>query len=278
MSEQTGVPPVVMTMSGADPSGGAGIRADLLTCAALGVHGAPVVTAVTAQNSRDVLAVEPMLPELVARQIDAVLAEMPVAALKTGMLVNEGIIETVAAAVERHGLKRLVVDPVMLASSGGRLLDRGAVDVLVRRLFPLAALVTPNLPEAEVLLRRPLRRARDMAEAARELQGLGPGAVLLKGGHGMDPETCRDILFDGHEVVELAAPRVETRNHRGTGCSLASALAALLARGFDLHAAARGARDYVHAALSAAAGRDPFGKAGPIEHFPEPMPESLDLS
>lgn len=269
---------MVITAAGTDPSGGAGIRADLLTCAALGVHGAPVVTAVTAQSSCSVSAVEPMSPELVAKQIDAVIAEQPVAALKTGMLVNEGIIEAVAAAVGRHDLRNLVVDPVMLASSGGRLLDRGAVNLMVRRLFPLATLVTPNLPEAEVLLSRPLRRDRDMVEAARELVTLGPTAVLLKGGHASDPDFCRDVLFDGSEQIELATPRVETRNLRGTGCTLASAVAALLARGFDLHAAARGARDYVHAALVAAAGREPHGTAGPIEHFPDPMPESVDPS
>ena len=271
-------PPCVMTAAGSDPSGSAGIQADLKTFAALGVHGAAVLTAITAQNSREVLAVEPVPPKLVRRQIDAVMAELPVKALKTGMLVNAEIVECVAEAVRFHGISSLVVDPVMLASSGGRLLGAGALKVLVRELFPLAALVTPNIPEAEALLGRPLRRAGELSLAVRELQALGPRAVVLKGGHGKDMDTCLDLFYDGSDVVEFAAPRIITRNHRGTGCTFASAAAALLARGLDLRAAVQGAKDYVHAALSAAAGRDPFGEAGPIEHFPEPMPESLNLS
>jgi len=278
MGTETMIPPCVMSVAGSDPSGAAGIQADLKTFAALGVHGAAVLTAITAQNSREVQAVEPVPPKLVRRQIDTVMAELPVAVLKTGMLVNAGIIECVAAAVQDHGFRQLVVDPVMLASSGGRLLDPGALKVLVRQLFPLAALVTPNISEAEAILGRSLRRAGDLSLAVRDLQSLGPRAVVLKGGHGQDLDICLDLLFDGSEVVEYAAPRIITRNHRGTGCTFASAAAALLARGRDLRAAVQGAKDYVHAALSAAAGRKPAAEVGPIEHFPHPMPDSLDLS
>ncbi len=271
-------PPVVLTAAGSDSSGGAGIQADLKTFAALGVHGATVLTAITAQNSREVRAVGPVPPELVRRQIDSVMGELPVRALKTGMLVNAGIIQCLAEAVKHYGIGQLVLDPVMLASSGGRLLDRGALQVLVRELFPLAALVTPNIPEAEALLGRPLRRFSDLPPAVRDLQALGPRAVVLKGGHGKDPDTCLDLLFDGSDVVEFAAPRIITRNNRGTGCTFASTAAALLARGRDLCSAVQGAKDYVHAALTAAAGRETFGQAGPIEHFPPLMPESLNLS
>ncbi len=267
--------PCVMTAAGSDPCGGAGIAADLRTFAALGTHGAAVVTAVTAQNSRGVEAVEPVPCELVTQQFDAVLAEVPVTVLKTGMLVNAGIIEAVAEAVERHRFRHLVLDPVMLASSGGRLLDQEALTALAKRLFPLALLVTPNIPEAEALLGRPLRRKSDLPPAVRELQALGPRAVLLKGGHIDDPESCLDLFFDGDDLLELDAPRIDTPNHRGTGCTLASAVAALLARGFDLQSAVRGAKAYVHAALSAAADRIPFGQAGPIEHFPQNLPDTV---
>jgi len=278
MGTMTANPPCVMTAAGSDPCGGAGIQADLKTFAALGVHGAAVITAVTAQNSREVRVVEPLPPELVREQLDAVLAELPVRVLKTGMLVNAGIIQTVAEVVERHNIDLLVVDPVMLSSSGGRLLDPGALEILVKRLFPLTTLVTPNIPEAEALLGRSLRRAGDLSQAVRELQAMGPQAVVLKGGHGKDPDTCLDLFFDGSDLVEYAAPRIVTRNHRGTGCTFASAMAALLAHGRDLRDTVRGAKDYVHAALAAAAGREPAGEAGPIEHFPRPLPKSLGLS
>ena len=270
-------PPWVMTVAGSDPCGGAGIQADLKTFAALGVHGTSVITAVTAQNSHGVLAVEPVTPELVGQQFDAVMSEQSVRVLKSGMLVNAGLIEALVRAVKRHSIQCLVVDPVMIASSGGRLLDQEALETLVRQLLPLATLATPNIPEAEALLGRSLRRVADRLPAVRELQAMGPRAVVLKGGHGSDPETCVDILFDGHEAVEFAAPRIVTANHRGTGCTFASAAAALLARGHGLHDAVQGAKDFVHAALTAAAGREPAGKAGPIEHFPPTMPPSLDL-
>jgi len=269
MGRGTANPPLVIAAAGLDPCGAAGLAADLKTIAALGAHGAAALTAVTVQNSRELLAVEPVAPELVRRQVDAVLADRPAAAMKTGMLVNAGIIECLARAVTDHGIGHLVVDPVMLASSGGELMDPDAVDILVHRLFPLADLVTPNIPEAEVILGRPLRRAGDLEPAARELHRLGARAVLLKGGHGRETDTCRDLLFDGEEALPLSASRIITRNDRGTGCTLASAVAALLARGRDLREAVGGARAYVRAALLAAAGRQTPGRAGPLEHFPD---------
>lgn len=275
MENDTANPPLVITAAGLDPCGDAGIAADLKTFAALCVHGAVALTAVTVQNSKGVLAVEPVTPELVRWQIDVVLADRPAAALKTGMLVNAGIIESVARAVEDHGIGRLVVDPVMIASGGGELMDPGAIDVLIGRLFPLADLVTPNIPEAELILGRPLRRISDLEPAARELHRLGARAVLLKGGHGADPVTCRDLLFDGGEALVLAGSRIPTSNDRGTGCTLASAVAALLARGRNLREAVGGARNYVRAALLAAAGRRTPGRSGPLEHFPDSPPDTL---
>jgi hydroxymethylpyrimidine/phosphomethylpyrimidine kinase len=234
---------VALTIAGSDSGGGAGVQADLRTFAAHRVHGTSAITAITAQNSVGVTAWVALEPAMVAAQIEAVATDMPVAAAKTGMLANAGIIAAVADAAARLPLGPLVVDPVMVAKSGDRLLDAAAERAYVERLFPRAALLTPNLHEAEALLGRPVRDVGAMRAAARELRGLGARAVLVKGGAlAGDP---LDVFFDGAEVVELAAPRIETQNTHGTGCTLSAAICARLALGDGLLDAVRAAKAYL---------------------------------
>lgn len=234
---------VALTIAGSDSGGGAGVQADLRTFAAHGVHGTSALTAVTAQNSVGVSAWVALDPAMVVAQIDAVASDMPVRATKTGMLASAAIVQAVADAVLRHRLSPLVVDPVMVAKSGDRLLDAAAERAYVERLFPLAALVTPNLHEAEALLGRPVRDPDAMRAAARDLAGLGARAVLVKGG--ALEGAALDVLFDGERVVDVPAPRVETANTHGTGCTLSAAIAARLALGDRLLDAVRGAKEYL---------------------------------
>ena len=238
-------PPRVLTVAGSDSGGGAGIQADLRTFALLGCHGCSAVTAVTAQNSLGVQGVFPLDPDAVAAQVESVLADMGAGAVKTGMLFSAVIIEAVASAMERHRVEHLVVDPVMVAQSGDPLLRRDARSALVRRLLPLARLVTPNLPEAEALCGFPIRTASDRVRAARAILDLGPRAVLLKGGHA-GGGVAEDLLVDrsGLEFV-LRAPRVDTPHTHGTGCTLSAAVAAYLARGEELGAAVRRAHAFL---------------------------------
>ncbi|HYG67768.1 MAG TPA: bifunctional hydroxymethylpyrimidine kinase/phosphomethylpyrimidine kinase, partial [Anaeromyxobacteraceae bacterium] len=231
---------VALTIAGSDSGGGAGIQADLRTFAAHGLHGTSALTAVTAQNSVGVTDWAALPPRLVLAQIEAVATDMTVAATKTGMLANAEIVVAVAEAAERFALGPLVVDPVMVAKSGDRLLDAEAERAYVTRLLPLAALVTPNLREAEALLGRPVRDLAGMRDAARALHALGPRAVLVKGGALPGAEAI-DVLFDGHDTVELPVPRVDTRNTHGTGCTLSAAIASRLALGDGLLDAVRGA-------------------------------------
>ena len=241
---------VALTIAGSDSGGGAGIQADLKTFAAHGVHGTSAVTAVTAQNSVHVLEAFALDPRLVVAQIEAVTSDMRVAAAKTGMLANRGIVEAVAEAVARLRIPHLVVDPVMVAKGGDSLLDAGAVRAYVGALFPLATVVTPNLPEAEALLGRRVTTLDQMPDAARELQAMGPRAVLVKGGHLEAGEgTATDVFFDGREVFLLAVPRLPTANTHGTGCTLSAAIAARLARGEALADAVRGAKAFVTEAI-----------------------------
>jgi len=254
---------VAMTIAGSDSGGGAGVQADLKTFAAHGVHGVCALTAVTAQSTvevRDWVALE---PRLVVAQIDTVADDIEISAVKTGMLANAAVIVAVAEALRRRGLPRIVVDPVMVAKGGQRLLDRGAENAYVERLFPLAALVTPNLPEAEVLLGRRVRTLADMREAARALHGLGPGAVVVKGGH--LPGAAVDVFFDGVHMEELAAARIVTKNTHGTGCTFSAAIAGRLANGAVLVDAVRGAKEYLTEAIrcSYSIGRG----HGPVDHL-----------
>jgi len=254
---------VALTIAGSDSSGGAGIQADLRTFAAHGVHGASAITAVTAQNTVAVIDYVALEPRMVVAQIEAVAADMPVAAVKTGMLASRPIVEAVAEAVARLRLPHLVVDPVMVAKSGDRLLDPAAESAYRERLFPLAEVVTPNLAEAEALLARPVRSVEAMARAARDLHALGPRAVLVKGGH-LEGDPV-DVFFDGRHPEELRAPRIETRNTHGTGCTLSAAIAARLALGAETLEAVRGAKAYLTEALR---GAYSLGRgAGPVDHL-----------
>jgi hydroxymethylpyrimidine/phosphomethylpyrimidine kinase len=255
--------PIALTIAGSDSGGGAGIQADLKTFSALGVYGMSVLTAITAQNTRAVTAVNELPPDLVAAQIDAVITDIGADAVKTGMIASSELIRVVAAKVREHGLRTFVVDPVMVAKSGDRLLREEAVDALRRELVPLATVVTPNLPEAEVLVGHSVASLEEMREAAAEIVRMGARSVVVKGGHRTGEPT--DVLFDGERYVELTAPRIETTNTHGTGCTLASAIAAYLARGESLEAAVRGAKAYVSEAIAAAY---PIGRGhGPVHHF-----------
>jgi len=259
--------PVALTIAGSDSGAGAGIQADLKTFAALGVYGVTVVTAITAQNTVGVIAVQDVDQDMIAAQLDAVADDFVVAALKTGMLSSAGTIETVVAGIRRHGLRPLVVDPVMVAKSGDRLLREDAVEALRRRLLPLAAVVTPNIPEAEVLAGRSIHSREDRLSAARAIMELGAHAVVIKGGHS-DDDPIVDLLVDGGGVHEFRAPRIATTSTHGTGCTFSAAIAAALARGQDLTAAVGEARAYLSRALAAAPG---LGHGhGPLGHFPSP--------
>ncbi len=257
-------PPTAMTVAGSDSGGGAGIQADLKTFAALGVYGTSAITAITAQNTLRVTAVQELPPEMVTAQIDAVVADIGADAVKTGMLASSVIIEAVAASVRDHRLDRLVVDPVMVAKGGDRLLREDAVEALQTQLIPLALVVTPNIPEAQVLLGRHIASVAEAREAAREIvEGLGARSAVVKGGHLEGPAV--DVFYDGRDYLEVTAERLQTTSTHGTGCTFASAIAAHLALGRAPAEAVRRAKRYVTHALRAAA---PIGHGhGPLHHF-----------
>jgi hydroxymethylpyrimidine/phosphomethylpyrimidine kinase len=254
-----------MTIAGSDSGGGAGVQADLKTFAALGVYGASTLTAITAQNTVGVTAVHEIPTDVIRAQIDAVLTDIGADAVKTGMLSSSAIIECVAHALEHWGVPALVVDPVMVAKSGDSLLQEEAVGALRSRLLPLASVVTPNIPEAEVLTGMNISSDADVRDAARAIVGMGAKAVVVKGGHREGPAT--DIFFDGSEFHEFTTPRIDTQNTHGTGCTLASAIAAGLAKGLFLPVAVQQAKDYVTAAIRTSF---PVGQGhGPLNHFHE---------
>jgi len=254
----------VLIIAGSDSSAGAGIQADLKTCAALGVYGTTVITALTAQNTLGVTAIHEAPPEFVAAQIDAVVEDIRPDAVKTGMLANAAIIEVVAAKVKEHALPFLVVDPVMVAKSGDRLLREDAVRAMRELLLPLADVFTPNVPEAEDLVGHRVRTDEEVRAAARELQGLGARVVVVKGGHRVG-DVAVDVMFDGRNFHEFKLPRIETTSTHGTGCTFASAIAAFLARQEDVPDAVRHAKEYLTEALRRAS---PIGHGhGPVNHF-----------
>ncbi len=241
--------PVALTIAGSDSGGGAGIQADLKTFAALGVHGCSVITALTAQNTVTVTAIHDVPPDFVRAQFDAVVPDLRPSAAKTGMLSSPEIIETVAKAVEDYRLEQLVVDPVMVAKGGAKLLRDEAVQALRSRLLPLAAVITPNLPEAEVLLQRPVHSLDERRQAARDLRALGPRAVVVKGGHAEGAPV--DILFDGEELIEMPAQRIPTTNTHGSGCTFSAAIAAGLAKGLPVRGAVEEAKAFITGAIAA---------------------------
>lgn len=257
-------PAVALTIAGSDSGGGAGIQADLKTFAAHGVYGLSAITAVTAQNTVGVTGVREIEPALVAAQITAVVTDFPVGAAKTGMLSSAAIIRTVAKAVDEHGL-RCVVDPVMVAKSGDRLLRPDAVAALREELLPRAALLTPNLPEAAQLAGLPVANEAQMRAAGERLLEMGASAVLVKGGH-LDGDEIVDLLLDRGGATTFRSQRIHTRATHGTGCTLSAAVTANLARGRKLPEAVRRARGYLRTAMRRAA---PFGSGhGPLGHLP----------
>lgn len=258
--------PIALTIAGSDSGGGAGIQADLKAFSALGVYGASVITAITAQNTREVTAVHMVPPDIIRAQLAAVFEDLAPQAVKIGMLGDVATIGAVADFLENHAHTPIVLDPVMVAKSGDKLLQEQAVAALRQKLLPLAHLITPNLPEAGVLLQRDIRNESDMPQAAHDLLTLGARAVLLKGGH-LQGASSNDFFTDGTQNLWLPAPRHPSRNTHGTGCTLSSAIAAGLAKGLPLPQAIDAAKSYIGAAI-AAADRLAVGQGhGPVHHF-----------
>jgi len=252
-----------LTIAGSDSGGGAGIQADLKTFAALGVYGACAITAITAQNTRGVFGVADISPQLVAAQIDAVVDDLGIGAVKTGMLSSAPIVEVVADRIRFHRLTNLVVDPVMVAKSGDSLLRSDAVAALKTALLPLAMVVTPNIPEAETIVGRSLESEADFRDAAREIVALGARYVVIKGGHRRGD--ADDLLFDGRDFQVLHAERIDTPHTHGTGCTFSAAIAAGLAGGLGVGEAVSRAKDYLTGAIARAY---PIGGGhSPVHHF-----------
>jgi hydroxymethylpyrimidine/phosphomethylpyrimidine kinase len=260
---------IALTIAGSDSGGGAGIQADLKTFHRFGVFGTSVITAVTAQNTRGVTAWRAMPPELVRDQIDAVAEDLRPRAVKSGMLGDTQVVATVADGLARHRFDAYVLDPVMVATSGDRLLEEDAVGAIMSQLVPLATLVTPNLDEAAILAGFDVRDTSDMQRAARALVDAGARAALIKGGHLTGDEVV-DVLFDGDRVREFRRPRISTRNTHGTGCTLSAAVAALLARGVALEQAVDDALGFVHRAIAEAPNLGAGN--GPLNHFVSAQP------
>jgi len=264
-----GATAIAVTIAGSDSSGGAGIQADLKTFSALGVYGASVITALTAQNTLGVTGIHDVPPAFVAAQIDAVFSDLVVQAVKIGMLSRPEVIETVAAGLDRHKISQVVLDPVMISASGHRLLVPEAVESLQAVLLRRALLITPNLPEAAALLHtEPATSNAQVRRQAERLMKFGPKAVLIKGGHGEGADSV-DVLLDEEGFLELSAPRIATNNSHGTGCTLSSAITAGLAKGLGLRDAVKAAKAYLTSAIRHS-NELHIGKGhGPVHHFHE---------
>ena len=263
--------PRVLSIAGSDSGGGAGIQADLKTIAALGCYGMTAITALTAQNTQGVRAIHGVPPQMLRDQIDAVVEDMGVDAVKIGMLHAPEIVLAVVDAIDRHALRKIVLDPVMVATSGAVLIDNPAIEVLVRELFPRALLVTPNLDETALLVGRPLQNGEDMEAAAYELLAKGAHAVLVKGGH-LPGDTVIDLLLTASgEKHWMQAPRIRSANTHGTGCTLSSAIAACLALDQSLLEAVETARAYVRTAMLAGANVKTGIGSGPLNHGHAPV-------
>lgn len=257
---------IALTIAGSDSGGGAGIQADIKTFSALGTYAASVLTAITAQNTKGVTAVEDTSVPLIVAQMDAVFSDLNVDAVKIGMVSRS---ETILAIAERlrQYQRKVVLDPVMVATSGDRLLRQEAIETLRKELVPVAAIITPNLPEAALLTGLPI--ASDRATIIRQAEIIlkaGANAVLIKGGHGAGAEST-DLLFDGNNIEVFSAPRIDTRNDHGTGCTLAAAITAHLAKGHSLQEAVSLSKDYLHKALEAGASLSIGHGRGPVHHF-----------
>ncbi|OGE22958.1 MAG: bifunctional hydroxymethylpyrimidine kinase/phosphomethylpyrimidine kinase [Candidatus Dadabacteria bacterium RIFCSPHIGHO2_12_FULL_53_21] len=257
--------PRALTIAGSDSGGGAGIQADLKTFTAFRVFGMSVITSVTAQNTLSVLGVSDLPGEFVELQMDAVLSDIGADAVKTGMLSNKEIVSSVSKKLREYGIKNLVVDPVMVSKGGDTLLDAGAREAMVSELFKLALIVTPNIPEAEEITASKISSLSGMKQAAEAIKSLGPEYVLVKGGHLENLPDAIDVFYDGHSHYELKAPRIDTKNTHGTGCTYSAAVCAALAAGFSPLDAVKEAKDYVTYAIMRSFD---LGKGhGPLNHF-----------
>ncbi|NDF64434.1 MAG: bifunctional hydroxymethylpyrimidine kinase/phosphomethylpyrimidine kinase [Betaproteobacteria bacterium] len=261
----------VLTIAGSDSGGGAGIQADLKTFAALGCYGMTAITALTAQNTVGVQGIHAVPPAFLRSQLQSVIEDIGVDAVKIGMLHEPGVVEVVAWAIQHYQLQRVVLDPVMVATSGDRLIADATVRVLVDQLFPLATVITPNLDEASLLLGRPIAAVSDLSGAAQALLSQGARAVLLKGGHLPGDQVVDVLARPGHVDVVLASSRMASRNTHGTGCTLSSAIAAHLALGEPLERAVRAARQYILGAIQAGAGVQVGHGHGPLNHGYSPL-------
>ena len=241
--------PKALTIAGSDSGAGAGIQADLKTFSALGVHGSSVITAITAQNTKEVTAVHNVPLDIIEKQIDAVLSDIGADAVKIGMLSNSEIIMTISKKLKNYNVKNIVLDPVMVSASGAKLLEDSAIEALKKELIPLALIITPNIPEAEVLVNFKIKTLEDVKNAAKEILKLGCKTVLIKGGHlNISNNEVIDIFYDGHNFVEIKNKKIDKNGH-GTGCTLSSAIAANIAKGMELKEAVKNAISYVHNAL-----------------------------
>ena len=264
----------VLTIAGSDSGGGAGIQADLKTFAALGCYGMSAITALTAQNTRGVQGILGVPPEFVRQQIDSVVGDIGVDAVKIGMLATPEVVHAVADAIEAHQLPHVVLDPVMVATSGDRLIAAATVQVLVERLFPLAQVITPNLDEAELLLGQPIDHQHGLDAAAQALRAMGAPAALLKGGH-LPGDWVVDVLATADGCERLESARIATHNGHGTGCTLSSAIAAHLALGHGLNEAVRLARTYILSAIAAGADVVTGHGHGPLNHGFAPLAQRV---
>ncbi len=241
--------PKALTIAGSDSGGGAGIQADLKTFLALGVHGISIITAITAQNTKEVTAVHDIPADIIEKQIDAVLSDIGADAVKIGMLSNSEIIKTISKKLKKYNVKNIVLDPVMVAASGAKLLEDSAIESLKKELIPLALIITPNISEAEALANFKIKTLEDVKKAAKEILKLGCKAVLIKGGHSdIKNDKIIDIFYDGKSLIEIKNKKINKTGH-GTGCTLSSAIAANIAKGMELKEAVKNAINYVHNAL-----------------------------
>lgn len=255
--------PKALTIAGSDSGGGAGVQADLKTFSALGVYGTSVITSITAQNTVSVTGIQNVELRIIKKQLDAVLSDIGTNAVKTGMLSTAEIIAEISKGLSKFKIKKLVIDPVMVSKSGDKLLQNGAIHALVHDLFPLAQIVTPNIPEAEVLTGIKIKSVEDMEKACRLIHEMGCKSVIVKGGH--LPKDAVDIFYDGKTFYRLRSKRYHTKNTHGTGCTFSAAIAAFLAKGYALTESVQLSKKYITAAIAHAY---PIGKGhGPVHHF-----------